>query len=121
MGDPDVPIGAYTREVLDRLPAPESKAIFDNVASNEPDVAGIVGKLTQGAVGAGFVYASDVTAADGALAAVELPKSLQPDVGYAVAVVKGSDHAEAAQRFVDGLTSADGQRVLRENGFLPPP
>ena len=41
--------------------------------SQEPDVAGIVGKLTQGAVDAGFVYITDVEAADGALTAIELP------------------------------------------------
>ena len=32
--------------------------------SNEPDVKGIVGKLTQGAADAGFVYVTDVNAAE---------------------------------------------------------
>ena len=56
----DVPVGAYTRTVLDKLPAEQSEAILANVRSEEPDVAGIIGKLTQGAVDAGFVYATDV-------------------------------------------------------------
>ena len=60
-----MPIGAYTREVLGRLPAAQAKAILDNVRSKEPDVKGIVGKLTQGAVDAGFVYRSDVDATNG--------------------------------------------------------
>ena len=51
-----MPIGAYTREVLGRLGRAERAAILANVRSNEPDVAGVVGKLTQGAVDAGFVY-----------------------------------------------------------------
>ena len=38
----------------------QSEAILANVRSEEPDVAGITGKLTQGAVDAGFLYASDV-------------------------------------------------------------
>ena len=66
VGDPEVPVGAYTRKVLDALGEGESNAILDNVASSEPDVAGIVGKLNQGAVDAGFVYLSDVAASDGA-------------------------------------------------------
>ena len=44
--------------------------------SNEPDVKGIVGKLTQGAVDAGFVYVTDVNAAGDALTAIELPAEL---------------------------------------------
>ena len=48
------------------------------------NVAGIVGKLTQGAVDAGFLYVSDVRATDGALEAIELPDALQPDVAYAM-------------------------------------
>src|SRR3954454_22986782 len=64
VGADSVPVGAYTRTVLDTLPAARSKAITDNVRSQEPDVAGIVGKLTQGAVDAGFVYISDVRGAD---------------------------------------------------------
>ena len=71
IGDEGVPVGDYTREVLDRLPAEESGAILDNVRSLEPDVAGIVGKLTQGAVDAGFVYTTDVVATDGALEAID--------------------------------------------------
>ena len=62
IGDPEVPVGSYTREVLDRLPPDQAKAILANVRSEEPDVSGIVGKLTQGAVDAGFVYVTDVTA-----------------------------------------------------------
>ena len=56
-----------------KLPESESSAILKNVRSEEPDVAGIVGKLTQGAVDAGFVYISDVRATDGKLKAIELP------------------------------------------------
>ena len=56
IGSESVPIGAYTRETLAKLPPAQEKAILDNVRSNEPDVKGIVGKLTQGAADAGFVY-----------------------------------------------------------------
>jgi molybdate transport system substrate-binding protein len=121
IGARDAPIGAYTRTVLDGLPPARRDAILANVRSEEPDVAGITGKLTQGAVDAGFLYASDVRAADGALAAVELPDDLQPSVAYGVAVVKGARHPEQARAFVAGLLKGAGARALRAAGFERPP
>ena len=49
--------------------------IRHNVRSEEPDVRGVVGKLTQEAADAGFVYKSDVEAAKGRLDAIELSKN----------------------------------------------
>jgi molybdate transport system substrate-binding protein len=120
IGSPTVPIGAYPRTVLDRLPAAQGKAILANARSQEPDVAGIVGKVSQGAVDAGFVYVSDVQASKGELKAVALPDSLQPEVTYEAAVVRGTRHAAAARAFVAGLVTGAGQRALRAAGFLPP-
>jgi molybdate transport system substrate-binding protein len=120
LGDPAVPVGIYTREVIGKLPAEERTAIFDNVRSEEPDVSGIVGKLTQGAVDAGFVYVTDVPASGGELKAIELPADLQPDVSYGAAVVSGAKNPEGARAFIDGLLSGDGARALRNAGFAPP-
>ena len=44
-GSESVPIGSYTRQVIDRLPAARAKKILANIRSSEPDVAGVVGKL----------------------------------------------------------------------------
>jgi molybdate transport system substrate-binding protein len=121
IGDEGVPVGDYTREVLGRLPKSESDAILDNVRSLEPDVAGIVGKLTQGAVDAGFVYITDVVATAGALTAIQLPKDLQPDVAYGAAVVDGAANPDGAQTFIDGLVTGQGAAALKDAGFGPPP
>jgi molybdate transport system substrate-binding protein len=121
IGSESVPVGSYTRTVLANLPESESSAIMKNVRSEEPDVAGIVGKLTQGAVDAGFVYISDVRATDGRLKAIELPETLQPTVAYGVAVVKGADNGDAAEAFVDGLLDGEGKRALDDAGFELPP
>ena len=121
IGSESVPVGSYTRTVLSKLPESESSAILQNVRSEEPDVAGIVGKLTQGAVDAGFVYISDVRATDGRLKAIELPETLQPSLAYGVAVVKGANDEDAANAFVDGLLDGDGKRALDDAGFEPPP
>jgi molybdate transport system substrate-binding protein len=121
IGDPDVPIGSYTREVLGRLPAPERAAILANVRSREPDVTSIVGKLTQGAADAGFVYVTDVRAAGSAVRAIRLPSRLQPEVDYGIGVLSDAPDPELARRFVRGLEpGGSGARYLREAGFLPP-
>jgi molybdate transport system substrate-binding protein len=121
IGAEDVPIGAYTRTILDKLPAAQRKAILGNVRSEEPDVAGITGKLTQGAVDAGFLYASDVRATDDKLRAIELPDALQPTVAYGVAVVKGAKRPKEAEAFVAGLLDGAGADALQAAGFEPPP
>ena len=121
IGAESVPVGAYTRKVLDRLPAARKRAILANVRSNEPDVGGVVGKLVQGAADAGFVYVTDVKAAGGKLRAIELPEDLQPSVAYGAAIVKGTRQAGAARAFVDGLVDGAGQDALRAAGFEPPP
>ena len=121
MGDPAVPVGSYTREVLGKLPADQRGAIFDNVRSEEPDVSGIAGKLRQGAVDAGFVYVTDVTASDGELKAIQLPADLRPDVSYGAAVVNGAKNPEGARTFIDGLLRGGGVPALRRAGFKPPP
>jgi molybdate transport system substrate-binding protein len=121
IGSPTVPIGAYTRQVLARLGPATARGILANVRSQEPDVASVVAKLTQGGADAGFVYATDVRAAGGRLRAVELPARAQPRVVYAAAVVRGTGHPAQARAFVRGLLSGAGRRALLAAGFDPPP
>jgi molybdate transport system substrate-binding protein len=118
IGAESVPVGSYTREVLGRLPADLQEKIMANVRSEEPDVKGVVGKLTQGAADAGFVYVTDVTEG---ITGVELPPELQPTVAYGAGVVEGSEQPELAQQYLDGLTDGACADALREEGFGPPP
>ena len=118
IGADTVPVGAYTREVLGRLPARTRDRILANVRSEEPDVRGVVGKLAQGAADAGFVYLTDVT---GDLTAVELPPELRPTVAYGAGVVKATEQRELAQRYLDGLIDGPCADALREEGFGAPP
>lgn len=118
VGAQSVPVGAYTREVLGRLPKELEERILANVRSEEPDVKGVVGKLTQGAADAGFVYLTDVTEG---ITGVELPPELRPTVAYGAGVVEGSRRPELAQRYLDGLTEGPCADALGEEGFGPPP
>ena len=79
---------------------------------------GIVGKLTQGAADAGFVYVTDVNAAGDALKAIELPADLEPDVTYGAGVVEGREAARpGAARSSTGLTSGPCADALEDAGF----
>jgi molybdate transport system substrate-binding protein len=118
IGAESVPVGAYTREVLGRLPDGLEERVLANVRSEEPDVKGVVGKLTQGAADAGFTYLTDVTEG---VTGVELPPELRPTVAYGAGIVEGSGEPELAQRYLDGLTEGPCADALREEGFGPPP
>src|SRR6185312_10073434 len=109
VGSATVPVGAYAETVLRRLPPAQRAQIAKNIRDREPDVSGIVGKLSEGAVDAGFLYATDVRAAGGKLEAVDLPAALQPKVAYGVAVLRGTPHASEGQAFVEGLLHGEGQ------------
>jgi molybdate transport system substrate-binding protein len=121
IGAEGVPVGDYTRTVLGRLPGGRGEAVLANVRSNEPDVKGVVGKLAQGAVDAGFVYRSDVDGAKGALRAIALPERLRPVVAYGAAAVRGSDRAAAAERYVADLVGGRCHRALLDAGFIEAP
>ena len=107
LGSPSVPIGQYAREALER-------ARLDlEPASEEPDVSSIIARVRAGAVDAGLVYATDVSAAT-ELRAIELP--VRTRVRYAAAVVKGTEHPNEAREFVASLR---GSQALRQAGFGP--
>jgi len=121
IGSESVPIGEYTRESLGKLPPADEKAILANVRSNEPDVKGIVGKLTQSAADAGFVYVTDVNATDGKLKAIKLPAELEPDATYGAGVVEGAKQPKPAATFIDRLVEGECADALQAAGFGAPP
>lgn len=118
VGAETVPVGAYTRQVLSHVPEGAREQILANIRSEEPDVRGVVGKLTQGAADAGFVYLTDIT---GDLTGVELPPELRPTAAYGAGVVTGTEQPELARRYLDGLVDGPCGDALREAGFGPPP
>ena len=119
-GSPGVPVGSYARDIVARLGPQRAAAIERNIRSNEPDVSGVVGKVAQGAVDAGFVYATDVRASGGRLEAIEIPERIQTNVLLAAVIVKDTDHPGAAQAFIQGLLTGSGAGALRAAGFESP-
>jgi molybdate transport system substrate-binding protein len=118
VGAEGVPIGDYTREVLEKAHRPR---VLANVVSEEEDVKGVVGKVRLGEADAGFVYATDAKAPGDDVRAIELPDEIQAEVRYPVAVVASTEHEAEAREFVELLRGERGQQLLREAGFGPPP
>ncbi|RDI74770.1 modA: molybdate ABC transporter/periplasmic molybdate-binding protein [Gaiella occulta] len=109
-----VPIGLYTREVLERLGL---LRVLRKAVSLEPDVKGVVTKVALGEADAGFVYATDVRPVAAKVVSIPLPRRAQPTVRYEVAITSSSRHVAAAQDLVIALLGPDGRRQLRSAGF----
>jgi molybdate transport system substrate-binding protein len=118
VGDPSVPIGAYTLTVLDNLGIKPSSL---NIVSQEAKVTDIVTKLELGEADAGFIYTSDAKTAGDKLKSFQLPASAQATAIYPIGIVTGSKNAKAAQQWIDLVMSPQGQQVLVSDGFGPAP
>ena len=82
----------------------------------------VVTKVQLGEADAGIVYRSDVTPAVARFVRVfEIADPYNVLASYPIAVLKGAPHAEAAHKFVNLVSSVEGQRVLAKAGFLPAP
>jgi molybdate transport system substrate-binding protein len=123
IGTPEVPIGRYTLEILDRA-APTLGADFrarveKQVVSRELNVRQVLAKVTLGEADAGVVYRTDAQGkAD--LTVVRIPPEVNVIAGYPIAAVTNAAHPELAKAWVDHVLSAAGQKSLAAAGFLPP-
>jgi molybdate transport system substrate-binding protein len=119
IGDPSVPVGAYTRTVLANLGI--SEAVLKNVVSQETDVRSVLAKVALGEADAGFVYITDAKTVKGKVGVIAIRESAQPHVVYEAAVVKKSHHLQAAYRFLTRLIRPAAQQTLERYGFGPRP
>jgi molybdate transport system substrate-binding protein len=115
VGDRTVPIGAYTRQILDTLGI--TAEVARNVVSEEMDVKGIVAKVALGEADAGFVYRTDAKPVASRTRSVGLPLWAQPSIRYEVSVVSSSSRPVAAKAFVQKLLSKRGRSLLKQAGF----
>jgi molybdate transport system substrate-binding protein len=111
---PKVPIGSYTRQVLERV---GMVGILRTAVSLEPDVKGIVAKVALGEADAGFVYTTDVSPVRGRVRAIRIPAIAQPTVRYELAVARNPVDQAAARVLVGAVLGRDGRRELRAAGF----
>lgn len=118
IGTPTVPVGAYTRQILDSLGV--TQAVMANVVDQEPDVKAIVAKIALGEGDAGFVYKTDAKPAGTKVKALLIPAWAQPPIRYEIGIVRKTSHLTAAQAFIKRVTSLRGRRLLVQAGFSLP-
>ena len=112
---PDVPAGRYAKQVLDQA------GVSVRPVSQEDNVKAVVTKVSLGEADAGIVYVTDVTAGGDKVEGVDIPEEQNVTATYPIATVKASKAQDKAQAFMDLVLSAQGQQVLKQYGFLPPP
>lgn len=115
IGDQSVPIGSYTRQLLDTLGIKD--AVLHNVVSQATDVKAIVAQVALGQADAGFVYVTDARPVASRVQNVFLPAWAQPPIRYQVAMVSSSARRIEARSFVKRLLSKRGRRLLKRAGF----
>ncbi len=118
VGDPAVPVGSYTETVLGNLGISDSDL---NIVSKEQDVKSVLSKVELGEADAGFVYVTDAHVAGDKVKELELPAAAEATAVYPIGIVSSSNQTEAAQQWIDLVTGPDGQKVLRDLDFGPPP
>jgi molybdate transport system substrate-binding protein len=111
----EVPAGKYAKQVLDEA------GVSVTPVSQEDNVKAVVTKVSLGEGDAGIVYVTDVSAGGDKIEGVDIPEEQNVVATYPIATVKASKAPDKAQAFMDLVLSAEGQQVLKEYGFLPPP
>ena len=115
IGDRGVPIGSYTRQLLDALGITDS--VMRNVVSQETDVKGIVSKVALGEADAGFVYVTDARPVASKVRKILIPGWAQPLIRYEIAMVSSTPREVGARAFIRKVTSKRGRLLLKRAGF----
>lgn len=111
---PTVPIGNYAEQALQKARVSVSPKSF------EPDVKGIVTKVTSGEADAGIVYATDITAAGENAENVAIPLDRNIIARYPIAMLTTAKNTAVATAWIAFLISPQGQSILRGFGFDSP-
>jgi molybdate transport system substrate-binding protein len=89
-------------------------------SSFEPDVKGIVTKITSGEADAGIVYSTDVVAAGDRASGVVIPMKQNVMASYPIARLYRARHNTTAAAWIDFINGAEGQTILTRFGFIAP-
>jgi molybdate transport system substrate-binding protein len=121
IGAPEVPIGAYTLQILDkartRLGPDFPARVQARVASRELNVRQVLTKVMLGEADAGIVYRTDARSAGDKVRIVEIPSELNVVAEYPIATVARAPHAHLARAWVGLVTSPAGLDPLADAGF----
>jgi molybdate transport system substrate-binding protein len=122
---PEVPIGRYTVEILDKaarkLGADFPKRVEERIVSRELNVRQVLAKVVLGEADVGVVYRSDALGVGPRVRVVDIPRDLNVTAEYPIAALAGAPQPELARRFIELVRSPAGVAALRDAGFVPCP
>jgi molybdate transport system substrate-binding protein len=121
IGTPEVPIGAYTLQILDKAKAQYGAdfpgRVQARVVSRELNVRQVLTKVMLGEADAGIVYRTDARSAGDKVRVIEIPAEFNVVAEYPIATVTRSPNAELARAWVSLVTGPAGQAALKDAGF----
>ena len=115
LGNEDVPVGAYSEEILTNLGILD-KLEADSKITYGSDVKEVTTQVKQASVDCGIIYATDAYSA-GLTVVDEADGDLCRSVIYPAAVLKISKNREEARAFLDYLSGEDCGAVFVSAGF----
>ena len=118
MGNSDVPVGQYTQKILAWYELSEDELAAAGKITYGSNVKEVTTQVSEASVDCGVVYCTDafsagLTVVEGATA------EMCGQVIYPAAVLNVSTHPEAAQSFLDYLTTDEAMAVFEAVGFSP--
>lgn len=116
IGNSDVPVGAYSLEILDYLGLDIAELESAGRITYGSNVKEVTTQVSESAVDCGMVYATDAFSA-GLEVVATATKDMCRQVIYPAAVLKSSGNAEQAQAFLDFLSSPEAVAVFESVGF----
>lgn len=124
IGVDTVPIGIYTRQILENAArdygARFPEEVQRNVVSTETDVKQVLHKVALGEADAGVVYRSDVSGeVRDQVEVVPIPEEYQVTAINYAAVTTTTADPEGASELLSFIRSPQGQRVFGHFGYLP--
>jgi hypothetical protein len=110
--DPQVPCGDISSQII------EENNLDVKPASQEQQVADVLGKVVSGEANAGWVYSTDAAAAGDDVEVIEIPDADKFANQILGAVSAEAEHPEEAQKVLD-LLADDFDKTWEEYGFNP--
>lgn len=118
MGNSDVPVGQYTQKILAYFNLDEEALAKAGAITYGTNVKEVTTQVKASSVDCGIVYCTDAYSA-GLTPVAYATAEMCGQVIYPAAVLKVSKHPEAAQAFLDYLTTPEAMAVFEAVGFAP--
>ena len=118
MGNSDVPVGQYTQKILAYFELSEEDLAAAGSVTYGSNVKEVTTQVSEATVDCGIIYQTDAYSA-GLTVVDTATAEMCGQVIYPAAVLKNSQNPDAAQAFLDYLTSDAGDAVFEAVGFTP--